>query len=169
MRGHVMRRIAFAVILMVAVTLLGAPTAAASTSWLSGHVQNLGWVDGHESSTVPGAATVGTTGQSLRLEALRINDTQAGLLMQGHVQDLGWGPESTATVGTTGRSLRLEAIRVWSPRPQVVTHCQAHVQDLGWLPEVTGGETCGTTGRSLRLEAVRIWVTLADTSTDGSS
>lgn len=147
--------------LAAVLTVLAAP-AHAATSWLSGHVQNLGWTDARVQADEPRVATVGTTGKSLRMEALRINDIDSPLVMQAHVQNLGWGPQSTREVGTTGRSLRMEAVRIWSPLPAITTHCQAHVQNLGWLPEVTGGAVCGTTGKSLRLEAVRVWLTYED-------
>jgi len=154
------RFLGLALVLAAAVTLLGAP-AHAATSWLSGHVQNVGWTDARVQADGDRVAEVGTTGRSLRLEALRVNDSQSGLVMRGHVQNIGWGAESSA-VGTTGRSLRLEAVQVRSVQPGVVVHCQAHVQNLGWMPEVTDGATCGTTGRSLRMEAVRLWVTIPD-------
>ena len=158
------RILAAALVALAAVTLLGAP-AQASTSWLSGHVQNLGWTDAHPSQSREGAVTVGTTGHALRLEALRLNvPAEAVFTATAHVQDLGWidqtqDGEGRTVIGTTGRSLRLEAVRLTPYAPELYTvWCQAHVQDVGWMAPVRDGETCGTTGRGLRLEAVRIWV-----------
>lgn len=158
--------LAFLALLTLAVaTLLGAP-AQASTSWLSGHIQNAGWVDAHPSASHPDATTVGTTGQSLRLEALRLNaPAEAPFTARAHVQNLGWIDQhqdslGRTVIGTTGQSLRLEAVQLTPAQPDSpwVVWCEAHVQDIGWMRPVRDGETCGTTGRALRLEAVRIWI-----------
>ena len=73
-------------------------------------MQNLGWMP--ESDT-----QVGTTGRSLRLEAVQLSARHEGweVICQAHVQNLGWLPQvgDGQTCGTTGRSLRLEAVRVW--------------------------------------------------------
>jgi hypothetical protein len=61
--------------------------------------------------------TVGTEGQSLRLEALRLS-TRTGVCAQGHVANVGWQTWQCSRrggwveVGTVGRSLSLEALRV---------------------------------------------------------
>ena len=152
-----MRKIIITVAVLAALTLIGAPSAAASNQegvWLTGHVQNVGW----QSST---NTVAGTTGRSLRLEAIQLVDPVASV--RGHVQNVGWqGWTDTGVVGTTGKSLRLEAIQVKGRSAPV--WCQAHVQNLGWLPPVGDGEVCGTTGKSLRLEAVRLWTTPVDTT-----
>lgn len=154
-----MRKLALILTTLAVITLLGAPTAAADNEYgprTAAHVQNLGWLP-----FVPDGETAGTTGRSLRLEALRMPGSVHGT---AHVQNLGWIPEQaencadgcTTFLGTTGRSLRLEAVRLSSDLYPGI-RCQAHVQNLGWMDPVGPGELCGTTGRSLRLEAVRIW------------
>ena len=141
-----------AIVILAALTLVGAPYAAASpVVWYSAHVQDAGWLD-----PVYDGEVAGTTGQARRLEALSFTDPS--IVAQGHVQDIGWMPESDTQVGTTGRSLRLEAVQLSARHEGWTVICQAHVQNLGWLPQVGDGQTCGTTGRSLRLEAVRIWM-----------
>ena len=62
------------VAVLAALTLIGAPSAAADRQgvWLTGHVQNLGWGD-------PNPDFVGTTGQSLRLEAIQLVDPVADI------------------------------------------------------------------------------------------
>lgn len=132
---------------LVAFTLIGSPASASNGVWMVGHVQNLGWGD-------PSPEEVGTTGQSLRLEALSLVDPVAD--MRGHVQNLGWGEWSQTDVGTTGRALRLEAVQITGRWSDVI--CQAHVEGIGWMDPVGDGEVCGTTGRGLRLEAVRVWL-----------
>ena len=141
-----------ALIVLATLTLVGAPSAAASpVVWYSAHVQDAGWLD-----PVYDGEVAGTTGQARRLEALSFTDPS--IVAQGHVQNLGWMPESDTQVGTTGRSLRLEAVQLSARHEGWEVICQAHVQNLGWLPQVGDGQTCGTTGRSLRLEAVRVWM-----------
>lgn len=155
---------------LTVVAVLGAP-AHASTSWLSGHVQNIGWADGTAWGPDNGAE-VGTTGRSLRLEAVRLNEGAAhdAFTARGFVQTLGWvdqTPDSDrrTVVGTTGRSLWLEAVQLTPIRPGVTVHCQAHVQNIGWMAQVVNGATCGTTGQNLRLEAIRVWVTFDEQAT----
>lgn len=145
--------IAAALIVLATLTLVGAPSAAASpVVWYSAHVQDAGWLD-----PVYDGEVAGTTGQARRLEALQFTDPS--IIAQGHVQDIGWMPESSTRVGTTGKSLRLEAVRLSARTEGWKVTCQAHVQSIGWMPTVGDGQTCGTTGRALRLEAVRIWMT----------
>lgn len=79
------------------------------------HVQNIGWQDWR--CVGDGAlAVLGTTGQSLRMEALMIGTPKHGLCGRAHVQNIGWQAKvckpagSIVTVGTTGRSLRMEAL-----------------------------------------------------------
>jgi uncharacterized protein YjdB len=124
------------------------------------HVQNIGW----QNYVACDGAVAGTTGRSLRMEALAIATSNVGgLCAAGHVQNIGWQPSScaadgqTVTVGTTGRSLRLEAVTL---RPRTGSVCaNAHVQNIGWQGTVCGGTvTVGTTGRSLRMEAITIRV-----------
>lgn len=145
-----MRKLAAVLALaLFAATLIGAPAHATQGVWATGHVQNQGWGE-------PNPGFIGTTGQSLRLEAIQLVDPVADV--QGHVQNIGWqGWTQTGVVGTTGQSLRLEAVRFEGRFGNTIT-CQAHVQNIGWMAPVGDGETCGTTGRSLRLEAVRIWL-----------
>lgn len=82
------------------------------------HVQTYGWKD--PVRLLPGNnILLGTTGESKRLEAIKLkcirNNTGKQLKLQGHVQTYG----DTAIVGegmecgTTGECKRLEAIRIW--------------------------------------------------------
>lgn len=154
-----------ALLLALALLFGVAPSAGAEPMFLSyrGHVQNIGWQSWRNQ---PSAA--GTTGQSLRLEAIEL---RGGIgQVSAHVQDRGWLAEvgGGQTAGTTGRGLRLEAIRVRSDVPGWRIECQAHVQDIGWMPWVADGQTCGTTGRSLRLEAVQLRLTATPAEPTGA-
>ena len=83
------------------------------------HVQNRGWM-----TPVSNGAFAGTSGQSLRIEAIRIsldNLEDYDVYYRGHVQNRGdlpqtdgsWGwVKNGADLGTTGSSLRLEELEV---------------------------------------------------------
>lgn len=148
-----MKKLAAALALALFAVMVPSTAGASGSYFYAAHVQNVGWQD-----PVWDGADAGTTGKSLRLEA--ISFVYIGQVARGHVQNIGWQEwrGGDATVGTTGKSLRLEAIQVKSTVPGQKIHCQAHVQNIGWMAPVGDGETCGTTGRSLRLEAVRIWL-----------
>jgi len=122
------------------------------------HVQNIGW-----QGTVCNNAVAGTTGQSLRMEAIRIFLRNVPRFMsvcyQAHVQNIGWQRPvcNGAVAGTTGQSLRMEAIRIFLVRGFRTGVCyQAHVQNIGWQSRVCNGNVAGTTGQSLRMEAIKI-------------
>ena len=124
------------------------------------HVQNYGWLN-----YVSNDEQSGTTGQSLRLESLKIkldNQEYSGNVeYRAHVQNIGWlnYVSNDELSGTTGQSLRLEAINI-RLTGEISNHydiCyQTHVQDIGWVDYVCNDEQSGTTGQSLRLEAIRI-------------
>lgn len=150
------------VVVAFALTMLGlAPTTAQAATTAaqkgSAHVQNVGWMPMTD-------GIIGTTGKSLRMEALRLPQFTP-VFTSAHVQNIGWMNEVDTSepdnfAGTTGRSLRLEALRfrvddMWA-RSGAHFECQAHVQNIGWMNWVRDDQVCGTTGRSLRLEAVRL-------------
>ena len=67
-----MRKIIITAALLAALTLVSSPSAASNREgvWLTGHVQNVGW-------QLPTNDVAGTTGQSLRLEAIQLVDPVA--------------------------------------------------------------------------------------------
>jgi uncharacterized protein YjdB len=78
------------------------------------HVQNIGW-QGQRCAKDGDAVTVGTVGQSLRLESLVLSPRTGTICANAHVQNIGWQGlkcGSSITVGTIGQSLRLEAIMI---------------------------------------------------------
>lgn len=117
------------------------------------HVENIGWQGPKRNGE-----TAGTTGQSLRLEALtvRLENTNANLEMEGHVENKGWTSVRTngEIFGTVGEGLRLEAIKIKSD--QMTVSYRVHVQNIGWTDWKQNGEVAGTTGQALRIEAVEI-------------
>ena len=123
------------------------------------HVQDEGWQDWKKDGEV-----AGTSGKSLRLEAMNIKllnnkDKNLHIKYQVHVQDDGWQDWKTdgEMAGTSGRSLRLEAIRILLDNSEDYSIMyRVHVQDEGWQDWRTDGEMAGTSGKSLRLEAIQI-------------
>ena len=132
------------------------PFLGAEEVRLAAHVQNVGWM-----APVGGGRTAGTTGRSLRVEAVRAE--VAGLRVPGgvevaaHVQNVGWqGWRGDGRVaGTTGRSLRVEAVKMrltGEAADEYDLYYRAHVQNFGWLAWAKDGEEAGSTGLSLRVE-----------------
>lgn len=129
------------------------------------HVQNIGWKD-----PVGSGKLAGTTGRSLRVEALRISLNSNGVKLpsgsieyRAHVQNIGWQDwkANGKLAGTTSRSLRIEAIKVrltGELAEQYDVYYQTHVQNLGWMALASNGEASGSAGRSLRVEGVRVWL-----------
>lgn len=124
------------------------------------HVQNIGW-----QPWVENGIKAGTTGKSLRVEAIEIIGTNfpegSNIVYRTHVQNIGWQPwvENGAMAGTKGRSLRVEAIEIkltGKLEKQYNISYRAHVQNIGWQSWVKNGAMAGTKGKSLRVEAIQI-------------
>lgn len=123
------------------------------------HVQNIGWqgekADGEMS---------GTTGQSLRLEAIKIqlsSSIDGGIVYKTHVQDYGWQNfvANGQASGTSGQAKRLEAIQMQltgNAMNQYDLYYRVHAQNFGWLGWAKNGESAGTAGYSYRLEGIQI-------------
>jgi uncharacterized protein YjdB len=132
------------------------------------HVQNIGWMN-----TVSDGATGGTTGQSLRAEAVKIaiSGMSGGITYRTHVQNIGWTSwtGNNQVSGTTGRSLRMEAIQIKLTGTIAMVYdvyYRAHCEAYGWLGWVKNGETAGTVGASKRLEAIQIKLVQKNQSVD---
>ncbi|WP_374286873.1 hypothetical protein [Lactococcus sp.] len=103
---------------MEAAHLTGGSDGAGGTYTLSGsaHLQDLGDVDGTVDAN--GLLTLGTTGQSRRMEglSLKVNSTNPNLRVfyRVHVQGSGWTGwfSDGQFAGTKGKSLRMEALEV---------------------------------------------------------
>lgn len=123
------------------------------------HVQNIGW----QAEKVDGEVS-GTSGQSLRLEAIKIklgSSIDGGLTYATHVQDIGWQSfvSNGQLSGTSGQSKRLEAIKInltGNATKQYDIYYRVHAQNFGWLGWAKNGQSAGTAGYSYRLEAIQI-------------
>lgn len=122
------------------------------------HVQNVGWQNQFTDLDM-----AGTTGQGLRVEALKVNleNSLPGMKIkyQAHVQNIGWQDwtEDGQLAGTVGKGLRIEALRIQLEGvPGYHVQYQTHVSNIGWQDWVQDGQTAGTVGQALRIEALRI-------------
>ena len=139
----------------------------------STHVQNIGW-----QGAVGSGKTSGTTGRSLRLEAITINTGSPSILgiqYRTHIQNIGWESSwhNTGEIsGTTGQSLRLEAIQIkltGEMSNYFDVYYRVHAQNIGWMGWTKNGEPAGTEGMSYRLEAIQIVLRGKNTGAPGST
>ena len=166
----------FGIFMTAAVVISGLPfvneaSVSADTAdgiTLSGtcHVQDYGDTEGTWDAST-GILTLGTRGQSKRVEAITINlsnDTglSGTLEYRVHVQDIGWQDYRSAgeMAGTSGQAKRLEGIEMYltGELAEVYTvEYAVHIQDYGDAQGfVSDGALAGTTGESKRLEEVRV-------------
>ena len=130
------------------------------------HVQDYGDTAGKWDEST-GILTLGTRGQSTRVEAITINlenNTGYGgsLQYRVHVQDIGWQDYRNAgeMAGTSGLSKRLEGIEMeltGELAAYYTVEYAVHIQDYGDAQGfVSDGALAGTTGESKRLEEVQV-------------
>ena len=143
-------------------TDIESPAAAPSVTY-EVHGRNYGWDQGWKAD----GATAGTTGQALRLEALKVKiegEDGLGISYQVHVQNKGWMEAAAdgAMAGTTGQSLRMEAVKIsltGANAGKYSVSYRVHVQNKGWTDWAKDGAEAGTTGLGLRAEAIEIKLT----------
>ena len=125
------------------------------------HLMNLGWTDWGCNG-----ATVGTTGQNRRAEALivQLNNTAPGTTVEYKVHEAfkgwtGWVGEGQVA-GTTGQNRRIEAvqIRLVNAPLNCRIRYRVHMKNLGWSGWAYDGQVAGTTGQNRRMEAIEIVV-----------
>ena len=124
----------------------------------SGHVQTYG-----DKAEVKDGATLGTTGEGKRLEALKVTVSGGSISYRAHAQGTGWQEwkKDGAEAGTHAQANRMEAVqiklddtlskdyRVWY---------RVHSQTFGLLGWAKDGEPAGTTGLAKRAEAIEVQV-----------
>lgn len=120
------------------------------------HVAHKGWLN-----EVFSGETAGTTGESRRLEAIRVKlyGIKGDICYSVHAAHIGWLPyvKNGEIAGTTGESRRLEAVKIHleNVRGYRVTY-RVHMKDKGWSDWVWDDAVAGTTGESRRIEAIEI-------------
>lgn len=136
------------------------------------HIQEMGWQGYRSNGTM-----AGTSGQSLRLEGIKIKisgDPNLGVQYTTHVQDYGWLPwcANDEMSGTEGESKRLEAIKIQltgSSKNLYDIYYRVHAQDFGWLGWASNGAAAGTAGYSKRLEAIEVVIVEKGATAPGSA
>ena len=129
----------------------------------SSHCQSYGWLpyvgDGEMS---------GTTGQSKRMEALKVlvnkpKGVTGNIWTQAHVQGIGWMDpvKDDQIAGTTGKSKRIEAVKIALSNDGNIAkkydvYYRVHCQTYGWLDWAKNGAIAGTTGLSKAVQAIEI-------------
>ena len=144
----------------------GTTSQSFSKKWASvvysTHVQDYGW-----QIPVNDGALAGTTGESKRIEAIKISlsnqQEEGNIEYSAHVQDYGWqtSVKNGIIAGTTGESKRIEAIKIklsGEMSKKCDIYYRVHTQDYGWLGWAKNDEPAGTEGLSKRLEAIEIRV-----------
>ena len=173
---HSLRKIAVSLAsLAAAVTMLTSALPSANAAAFSqnpgitarAHVQNVGWMP-YKSAAATSGVTVGTTGQSLRMEYVnlridKIPPSMGGVRIRSHVADIGWLNAAEAPcgtmlgTGTTGQGKAIEAMSIQLVGPianYFNIEYNLHVQDIGWQGIHRNGAVAGTTGHGKRTEAL---------------
>ena len=138
------------------------------------HVQLVGW-----QRYVRNGAVAGTSGRSLRLEAMNLQlgskPVTGSIQYRTHIQSIGWEKtwkRDNQMSGTSGRSLRLEAMQVQltgNMAKYYDIYYRVHAQHFGWMGWAKNGERAGTAGYSYRLEAMQIVVVPKGQKAPGST
>ena len=125
------------------------------------HRQTYGW----EGTWRKNGAVSGTTGESKRLEGIKIKlagkPVSGGIKYRTHIQGIGWqGWRANGRLsGTTRQSRRLEAIQVRLTGRMAKKYdvwYRVHAQHFGWMGWAKNGRSAGTAGYSYRLEAIQV-------------
>lgn len=135
------------------------------------YVQDSGWT-----SYVNNGAVSGTTGQSKRLEAIKIGINnlpyEGSIEYSTHIEDYGWQNyvNNEEISGTIGESKRIEAIKIrltGEISNYYDVYYRVHIQDYGWLDWAKNNQKAGSESLSLRLEAIEIELVKKDNSAPG--
>ena len=135
-----------------------------------GQGEDYGW-----QSWVSNGELAGTTGESRRLEGIKIElenaPTLAKIQYRAHGEDYGWQDwvSDGELAGTTGISKRIEGLEIRivkksgeDPEPEepeekeLTLTYQGQCESYGWQSWVSEGELAGTDGQSKRLEGIKI-------------
>lgn len=123
------------------------------------HLESTSW-----SNYVTYGVIAGTTGQSRRMEAIKIKLVDAPpnvhVVYRAHVAGHGWlgWMRDDQVAGTTGESRRMEAIQIYLENaPDTSIHYRVHAEGVGWMPWTCCGNVAGTTGQSRRIEAIQVY------------
>lgn len=140
---------------------------------MQGHIARLGW-----QTPIYGDGVIGTTGQSLSLQAIRLkvcSELAGDIEISCHVSKTGWQDwaPSGSLSGTTGRDLPIEAVRIrlsGQLAEEYSVYYRIHSAKYGWLGWAHDGDDAGTVGLALQAEALEVkLVKRGDSGTPDSS
>lgn len=139
------------------------------------HIQRKGWERGWKTD----GTVSGTSGQSLRLEAINIklanHPYKGSIRYRTHIQKRGWEKGwkyDGAMSGTSGKSLRLEAIQIQltgEMAKRYDVYYRVHCQNIGWMGWAKNGASAGSAGYSYRLEAIQVKIVAKGSKAPGST
>ena len=147
-----------AMLLFIPITTEKSLAASSPTVKYKVHVQNKGWLGYKRDGQM-----AGTTGKSLRMEALNISSSKVKVTYRAHVAGIGWQSwrKNGQMAGTTGRGKAIEAVQIkltGKSAKKYDIYYSVHVAHRGWLGWAKNGAVAGSTGMCLRTEAIRIKV-----------
>lgn len=131
------------------------------------HVSNLGWTN-----TTVNNGTTGTTGQSKRMEAFKIN---GAVEYASYNNTTGWQPtvNNGMISGTTGLSTPLQALKInalGALADKYDLYYRVHVSHIGWMGWTKNGQPAGVTGNSNNnIEALEIRLVIKGFSITGTT
>ncbi len=141
---------------------------------ISSHIADRGW-----QPTVTDGMVSGTTEQSKRIEAIKLNITNTtgisgGISYAGYLANIGWQEfkSNDQIAGTTGQERRMEAIRIsltGNLNDNYDVWYRGYVQYMGWLGWTKNGSTAGSMGAGRQLEAVETRLVPKGTTPSGLS
>ncbi len=122
------------------------------------YVEHFGWMD-----WAKGGVMTGTSGYSLRLEALemKLDGVTGGIEYSTHISNVGWteytGDGAISGAEDSGNQIEAVKIRLTGDAAEKYDiYYRVHVQDKGWMKWVKNDALAGTTGKSLRVEALQV-------------
>lgn len=123
------------------------------------HVSNIGWQE-----IKKGGAASGTVGESLQLEAFKLEFGQnnSKIAYRSHIHNIGWESgwhHGGEVSGTTNESRAIEAVQfqlTGDLAEKYDIYYRVHAAYLGWMGWAKNGAPAGTTGETRQLEAIQI-------------
>lgn len=125
------------------------------------HIQNIGW-----RTETPKTQIFGTTGRSLRLEALSLSVAshlpEGNIILGAFIQGEGWRSstnQSEGYVGTIGQSKRIEELTMslaGDIQQEFDIYYRVHVARIGWLGWAKNGEKAGSALYQNGIEALEV-------------
>ena len=129
---------------------------------VSAFVEGTGWLPG-----VSNGAVAGTTGRSIRIEALALkvrgSAAKGGIEYRSHVQHVGWEKSWRRDGKVSGKAgeKRVEAvqIRLWGDlAKRYDVWYRVHARTIGWMGWAKNGAKAGTAAEWRRAEAIQVVV-----------